>query len=71
MLLPIVGQVAATGGTFDGQSPNFSGGENVALFVDDARAIPWHRHAGRTGARLRLGVRNEDVQQLRGPDAVN
>src|SRR2546425_5563003 len=42
-----------------------------AVVVHDGELVARHRHAGRARARVAGTIRDEDVADLRGPDAVD
>ena len=66
-----VAQVAAAGRALHREAPDRSGGNVVALVVDDARAVARHGGAGGAGPRVRLVGGDEDVEHLGGADAVD
>ena len=64
-------QVAAAGGAFHGQPADGAGGHRLQVLVEHAGAVAGNGQAGGPRAGVLLVGRDEDVQQLGGPDAVD
>src|SRR5690606_41808770 len=69
--LALVGQVAAAGGAAHGQSADLPVLDRLTGVGEHARLVPGDRLAGRAGPDPVVGGRDEDVQHLGGPDAVD
>src|SRR4051794_3100848 len=69
--LPVVGEVAAAGGSHDGEPAGRADGGRAAVLVEDRRDVPGYGQACRPRTDVVAGCRDEDVQDLRRADAVD
>ena len=63
-------EIAATGRAADRKATDRAVRQLVAVLADNARLVSGHRNAGRARFRLAGAVRDEDVEELGGADAV-
>src|SRR5205807_4299279 len=68
--LPIVGEIAASGRTLDREPADATRRQRLPFIVHHTGVIARHGYTCRTGSRMSLVVRNEDVEHFSGADAV-
>src|SRR5690606_19997380 len=64
-------EVAATRRADDGKATQLAGGHFVAIIVEHGGPVSGNRLARGARADVAAGGRDEDVQQLAGPDAID